>query len=116
MALDRFIYWNSQKPTFDEILNTARCYIGELGKVEVLSGVIFISLGSSSTTFMPDAVTREERWIEVHWNPKHVDVLTRNQDEFTNDLAASFARRLAAHWNGNLDKEMLANVSGAKPV
>lgn len=47
---------------------------------------------------------RATRWIEVWLGEDCIDVMTRNQDELTNDLAAGLARLIARFWRGKLEE------------
>lgn len=40
------------------------------------------------------------RWIEVVVDPKYIDVLTREMDEATDNLAEGFANLVARFWQG----------------
>jgi hypothetical protein len=45
------------------------------------------------------------RWIEV-WigdEGKTIDVMTRNSDAVTNDIARGFAARIAMYWDGDVE-------------
>jgi hypothetical protein len=44
----------------------------------------------------------DERWIEVWPGPTYLDVITRQQDEFTNALAEGLARLLARWFKGRI--------------
>jgi hypothetical protein len=44
------------------------------------------------------------RWFEIWFKGKTVDIITRRQDELTNNIASGFARLIARFWEGELDE------------
>lgn len=46
-----------------------------------------------------------ERWFEVFPGDDYLDVITRHQDELTNNIASGFAQFCARFWSGKLDPE-----------
>lgn len=44
-----------------------------------------------------------ERWFEVWLGYDHIDVITRFQDEVTNNIATGFAEFCARFWEGELE-------------
>lgn len=51
---------------------------------------------------------RRERWIEIWVGDYVIDVMTRTQDDITNDIADGFARRVARKFKGRLDEDAVA--------
>jgi hypothetical protein len=47
---------------------------------------------------------QQERWIEVWLGDDCIDVITRQQDELTNDIASRLAWRIALLYKGTLEK------------
>jgi hypothetical protein len=41
-----------------------------------------------------------ERWFEVFWTKKDIDVITRQTDEYTNVVAEGFTALCARFWQG----------------
>ena len=114
MALDRFVYWCDQRPTFDEVVRVVRNTLGYVGSVDLndyegdlrnfivsLPGKPTHALEGIAPDLPPDSL-RDERWFEVvvHGD-RCVDVLTRMQDEFTNAIAKSVAATLKRYWAGS---------------
>lgn len=47
-----------------------------------------------------EEMAKEPRWIEVYIDKDNIDVMTRQSDEATNNLAEGFAKLLARYWQG----------------
>jgi len=118
MALDRFVYWNDQRPLIKELRGILEDYLGGIGKIEDISRRDHpwwtVTLPGKPT--MPfrrisgyerrgEAVEEnKERWFEVFVDDKYVDVMTRQTDEFTNTVAQGFAELLARFYGASLKK------------
>jgi hypothetical protein len=118
VALDRFVYWRDERPTFDEVVRVVRNTLGYAGSIdlrddEVQSAEelqwITVSLPGKPTHALegiaPNVSSESlstERWFEVvvHGD-RCVDVLTRMQDQFTNAVAKSVAETLRRYWDGS---------------
>ena len=95
MALDRFVYWTTQRPTAEEIGILLEDYLTDAGKVEIQDGRYFATLvGRASNPFKRIAGAHSpeayERFFEVYVGIDCIDVITRQQDEFTNNVAKGF--------------------------
>ena len=107
MSLDRFIEFDGDYPTRDEIESVLRNFFGTAGEVEWSRDRFYVTLPGKTTFSYAGMVdverpTGEERWIEVYpGNP--MDVITRKQDEFTNALAVGLAKTFARFWEGKID-------------
>lgn len=117
MAIDRFVRWgHATRPTFDELKMTLEDYLGEACKALHVDGsrITALLVGAPRFPFRrhpgfekyKDAVEqRDERWFEVFVAPDHIDVITRQTDEFTNVVAQGFAELCRRCWHGKLDRE-----------
>ena len=123
MACDRFVWFeNDRQPSKDEVERCLRNYLGYAGIVDEDrdQGSIryFVSLpGKPTSPFdgikgSANVPLRDERWFEViiekgvrnNNSRLYVDVITREQDEFTMNIAQGFAELLARFWNGKLEQ------------
>lgn len=109
VSRDRFIkYKPRQAPSREDIETVLLNFLGGVGSVEFQDGRFFVSLPGTPTPpyeGIEGAPKRyahqKERWIEViPGNP--IDVLTRQQDAFTNALADQIAQLLTRYWNGDM--------------
>ncbi len=113
MSLDRFIKFDGDYPTRDEIESVLRNFFGTAGEVKWSGDRFFVTL-PGKTTFPYAGIepfagkvdvehrTGRERWIEIcPGNP--MDVITRRQDPFTNALAEGLAKTFARFWEGKID-------------
>lgn len=116
MALDRFVYWRDERPTFDEVVRVIRNTLGYAGVIEEKSGKkgavwLVVTLVGKPTNALEGIAPNlppssemlpAERWFEVFFHDdRAVDVLTRQQDEFTNAVAKSVADTLRRYWAGS---------------
>lgn len=111
MSLDRFIRFKKCPPR-KELKNILEDYLNGAG--EVVEGKnkhwLDVSLmGNPSFPFRRIAGLEknqsiyenlEGRWIEIFLDAKHFSVITRSQDEYTNDVAVGIARMLSRYYNG----------------
>lgn len=115
MSLDRIVIFKEKVPTKENIGMVLEDYLGELA-VEVMwnrERYMAVLKGPGSNPFKrlvggPFTTSEtSERWIEVVLDldskEPSVDVLTRRQDEITNNIADGFAKLLARYWDGSLD-------------
>lgn len=117
MAQDRFINFNERRPSRAETESVLRHFIGDAGVVvwdAEQSRFMIHLVGSGSFPFIEIAGVPEwsrthaqyhpdGRWIEVMYTDTQFDVLTRQQDEYTNAVADGIARAFARFWNGHVD-------------
>jgi len=116
MALDRFVYLKDEKPTREQLEQVLRNYIGEAGTINFENNMWFCTLPGKPTHLLQgvDGFPQErcvplrddERWFEIFYNkddPKpHIDVITRQQDEFTTVVANGFQQLCARIWKGEM--------------
>jgi hypothetical protein len=113
MANDRFIYFEEDdKPTDEEVEKVVRNYFG-VGTATISwdKERWFVTLPGKTTDPFEgisekptNPHTGGERWIEiVPGNP--VDVLTRQQDPYTDGLAHRLAGLFCYYWSGDWDGE-----------
>lgn len=126
MGADRFVYWNEQKPTWEEIRMVTEDYLGDmLETIETDENkseprALFVTLtGRWSHPLRrmaeaTDAVKQfaseprepgwEGRYLEVWQHVDGVNVETRMQDEITCRIADGLAGVFARFWEGRLDR------------
>lgn len=112
MSLDRFVRFEKSPPKKEvELILTD--YLNEVGLLSKEKNCWYITLpGKPSFPFrrIPGYETlknmcesRDERWIEIHFSNKTINVLTRQMDEFTNNIADGIVQMLARFYKGNLE-------------
>ena len=118
MACDRFIHKCKKKPERADMKMVLEDFFGAAAEsAEWHEDRFFVRLSTrASFPFQrlepgwPRSMmtaSDDERWIEV-WldkNGKSVDVLTRQQDEYTDSLAAGLAAMIARYWQGELEED-----------
>lgn len=116
MAADTFVYWkNKKKPTRKELTVVLEDYMRGLGKVRWDRDRFFVDIpGKVSWPFariLPDtnkakamAEDPMERWFEVYVGKDNIDIITRQMDELTNNIATGFAKLCARYWEGELEE------------
>lgn len=123
MAADRFVYWSDTVPTKEQVWAVIKGYFGE-ADYDFRYPRSAISLpGHVSSPFRGIDPSRdaafdmmhlpgEKRRIEVFFHeaepgnpnvPACLDVITRNADRFTNDVADGLARVLCEAFDGTLE-------------
>ncbi len=98
MAIDRFLKWKDKVPSIKEVAIILEDYLGKGAKVELQDKRIFGTVpGTPSFPFkrVVEGMGKEfndqnERWIEIYMDEKDIDIITRGQDEFTNNVAQGF--------------------------
>lgn len=113
MAYDRFVYWGERRPTYDEVVRVVRNVLGYAGTIEEKAGKKglpwLVATLPGKPTLALDGIAKmatqcempKERWFEVFVHADSVDVLTRQQDEFTNAVADAVAETLKRYWAGS---------------
>ena len=124
MASDTFVYWNEERPTKDDLHACLQDYLAEIAtEIRWDRDRFFVTLvGRPSFPFarvgpstpamrqaeLERAVgadgTPRPRWFEVVIDSESIDVITRQADEITMNIARSFAALCARAWDGGLDK------------
>jgi len=112
MAQDRFVYWgkDAPEPSYEEIHQVLRNYIGDAGTVELMNYVLLVIIpGKLSHPFQHEKGPEQEalatesastpRYFEVVLNKGRINVTTSGQDELINTIAQGFAD-LAIKWRG----------------
>lgn len=124
MGLDRFVLFKGEKPTLEQLRLILEDYLGGLGTIDYQDGCWFVSFpGKPSFPFKrshPDYAymgggLNNERWFEVYIGSldqekgenmgPNVDIITRMQDELTNNIAAGFAKLLRRFYKAESDEE-----------
>lgn len=111
MAIDRFVRWLVERPTMSLLRMTLEDYLGNaLFDLHIDGKRITARLiGKPSFPFRRHvgykkmtaaSEQREERFFEVYVEKDHIDVITRQTDEFTNVVAAGFAELCRRRWQG----------------
>lgn len=108
MSADFAVRWDKydQAPTVAALRKALRGYLGDLGTIETLKGVLYATLPGKPSNPFGITYRDDERWFEVfryvEENKKYCAVLvtTRMQDEITNCIARGFASAIARHWQG----------------
>jgi len=113
MALDRFIRFPKHRPSRENTERVLKNFLGEAGRVEWREDQrsFYISLpGSPGFPFegisdIPQMgrYSGNERWIEIFYDAEQFDVITRQQDEFTNVVANGIAQMFARYWEGDVE-------------
>lgn len=116
MASDTFVRFppGVTGPTLEEIEKTLRGYLGDSAHVrwDEEGRRFFCSLpdfSSGPLKHMNHPLyherENEKRWFEVYMAPGETfDVITRQQDEFTMNVARGYAKFVARYWEGTLDE------------
>lgn len=106
MACDRFVHWRDEKkrPHREEIEAALTGYIGGAGRAYWKDDRYFVDLlGAPSNPFPHRTCPHDTRWFEVYLHEDAIDVITREADEFTNNVAKGFAALCARYWQGDAD-------------
>lgn len=110
MATDRFVYWQdglNVRPSDNEIEDALCRYINSSGRVEKPDDRFVVTLIGGAQNPFARAVDAERfappfdgRVFEVYIDYEYTNVITRQQDEFTQAVAEGFAATIAWKWNG----------------
>lgn len=117
MASDRFVNWKpGKKPTRQEVqLVLEDFFVGAATEIRWDKDRFFVTLvgkhsnplkrvSDSPLVKMEPEPGWEGRHLEVWLGSKSLDVLTRQQDEFTNRVADGLAALFARYWEGELEE------------
>ncbi len=114
MGLDRFVYWKERRPTPAELEQILRNYFDAAAlSIEFDNARWVITLfGQPTSPFKGIAgahasvhyQTYHERWIEVHIHDDGLDIETKKQDEYTNDLARGLQACLIKFYTASVER------------
>ncbi len=120
MAIDHFVYWKKgkRKPSIAELKLLIEDYLGSVAVKIVESETDFIVTlaGQSSDPWkrlkgwetMAEAAKergKRKRWFEVDFQQgRGIDVITRQPDEFTENVASGFAKLVARLFEGKVEE------------
>jgi hypothetical protein len=115
VSRDVDVHWTTkERPSREDVRKTLECYLGGAGTVRwheataryyaALPGVPTHPFEWDPAACTPEA--QSERWFEVWPDPRGrcLSVITRMQDEFTNNVAAGFAALCARRWRGRVEE------------
>lgn len=115
MALDRFVYWESERPTQEEVGQVCEDYVKGLGAVEWNDPQSRFYIHLTGAYSCPQDRAKggrfarpapepgfEGRYIEVWIGEDCLDIMTRHQDDVTNAIAEGLAKFFARFWKGRL--------------
>lgn len=118
MGIDRFVrFKRGNRPSKRHLVLVLEDYLGDaVNKVDAddRNRVLVWLEGRPSFPFrrMPKmrqyacaSEVHTERWFEVYIAANHIDVITRQTDEYTNVVAEGFADLCARFWQGKRDLE-----------
>lgn len=124
MAIDRFIYFNKKVPGIDEMDGIIQDFFSDAGTYihtyhgdsQIAGGISLPGMGSHPLYNIEDAnipsdIYESDRYIEVvmtldeECKIKHIDIITRHQDNFTNALAVGLRDVIAGWYGGDKDFE-----------
>lgn len=124
MGLDRFVYWKERRPTATELEQILRNYFDAAAQSFAFAGARWtITLfGRPTSPFKgiagaPAGVQHQqyaERWIEVHVHDDCIDIETKQQDDYTNDLAGGLQAAFLRFY-GASDKRLGTTTEAASP-
>lgn len=126
MALDRFVYFEKEVPTREQVTIILEDYLHGLGEIDRDDkDRVFVKIpGAYSSPFrrINERAARDQkvfgpggdledpgRWFEVFFDlndegGKNIDVITRMADEVTNVIAEGFAKLIARYFQGRLEQ------------
>jgi len=110
--LDRFVYWQKERPTKEQLKNALEDYIGIPGAVswDDSGGRFLVDLPGTPGSPIKRLLSNHQheydgkRWFELYIADDNIDVITRQADEFTNTVAAGFAQFCKRFWDGRTDQ------------
>src|SRR5580658_8359689 len=114
MARDRFINWDrlAERPSLEQIRTLlftyldgmVGVYVEEIKRHGALHG-FFVNLSGKCKRHGEES----PRWLEVVIGALSYDVLTREMDDITNDIADGVARLMARKFKGKIEVSDLSN-------
>src|SRR5688500_14158784 len=126
MSISICCWWKpDERPTAAEVRTVLTDYLGGCGAVVAgrprfdedlvvyLPGVPTHPFRSKSQVLAASPPPRPERAFEVLWLDDHLDVVVRQQDEFTLVVADGFARLVCRYWKARFDDGGHTNLDGS---
>ena len=115
MAADTFVHWGKNRPTRAQLRMVLEDYVRDLGTVKWDKDRFYVTIpGNTSWPFVrlladtskakASVETSRERWFEVYVDSKSIDIITRQMDALTNNIATGFATLAAQYWEGVLEE------------
>lgn len=114
MSLDNFVYFDKNVPTRKDINLILHDYLHQCADISYNKNTFYAVIpGRPKNPFERIAKLSPhpyaERWFEVYIgslkdNPPKIDILTRQADELTSNIAVGFARLMARYYQGKLDE------------
>jgi len=116
VGIDRFVRWDKKRPKLAVVQRVLEDYLGTAAAVwrSDSSRIIAKLVGKPSFPFRREphmeryaaaCEQHDERWLEVYVAKDHIDVITRQTDEYTGVVADGFATLAARYWEGKRDPE-----------
>lgn len=119
MACDRFIHFKKgEVPSKDDVKIVLEDYLGAFMTKNRWEAGRWIAqlVGNKSYPFqrlLPDSnralmyaeTPKEDRWLEVYIDTDNIDVITRQADEVTMNIADGFAKLVVRYWKGKLEMD-----------
>lgn len=114
MAIDRILYWDKDIPSFGEMAMLLQDYLGDDCRIETnmprIFGIIPLKPSWAFKRLRPDVpplgrTDENERWIEIFMDDEHIDIMTRQQDDFTNAIAGSFHDLVRGYYRATKEKD-----------
>ncbi len=121
MSLDTFVHWDEKVPTREQLQAVLEDYVAGIGSVRWDEDRFFVDLpGVPSFPFkrmddIPNYMklawegrakehdgSPRTRWFEVWIDKDCIDIMTREMDEVTNNIARGFAELCARFWSGKI--------------
>lgn len=115
MALDRFVRWRDDRPNLSQVERVLQNFFGGAAEIRWGTDRFFVTLpgvrtfpfnGLGNPREASEAERSAEdpvRMIEVWMDHNCLDILTRQQDEYTNSLAHGLAQMFARYWQGEVE-------------
>lgn len=121
MACDRFVWFEQGRvPSKEDVGRVLEDYLGDLlVEIEWGGGRWNVQLvgstswpfrrlaemeGTTMAAFWNSPEAKRDRGFEVYIGDDNIDVITRQTDEVTGNIADGFAKLLARFWKGRLDE------------
>ncbi len=107
MATDRVVRWQERKPAPEEVKFVLEDFFNGQAVIDWHGDRYYVTLPGACThplariSSLVSSEPAQERWLEV-WEDKDrtcLDVITRQQDEFVNALAAGLIEVYRRYWS-----------------